>query len=73
MNDDQTRLLDQTLALGSNPDSIQLDEQNGHLLILLGNIALVVGPNSQAALDKLATVTAQAAANNRASRLREVA
>jgi hypothetical protein len=71
--DDQTRLLNQTLVLGSNPDDIQVAEQDGHTLIVLGNVVLAVGPSGQAALDKLATVTAQAAANSRARRLREVA
>jgi galactokinase len=73
VNDDQTRLLNQTLALGGNPDDIQIAEQYGHALIILGTVTIAVTLSSQAALDKLATVTAQAAANNRARRMREVA
>jgi galactokinase len=73
VNDDQTRLLNQTLALGGNPDDVQIAEQYGHTLIIHGTVTIAVSLSSQAALDKLATVTAQAAANNRARRLREVA
>ena len=66
MTDNQPRVLNQLLALGDNPDDIHYDEHNGHGFIVLG-------PSSQAALDKLATVTAQAAADNRARNLRKVA
>jgi hypothetical protein len=50
---DQTRVLNQTLALGG--------------------IQIALSLSSQAALDKLATITAQAAADNRARSLRTVA
>jgi hypothetical protein len=70
---DQTRVLNQTIALGDNPDDIHYDEQNGHAFIVLGGIQIAVSLTSQAALDKLATVTAEAAADNRARTLRTVA
>ena len=73
MTDNQPRVLNQTLALGDNPDDIHYDEHNGHGFIVLGSIQIALGPSSQAALDKLATVTAQAAADNRARNLRKVA
>ena len=41
--------------------------------IVLGNVSLALNLSSQAALDKLATVTAQAAADNRGRLLRKVA
>lgn len=71
--DNPTRVLNQTLALGDNPDDIHYDEQSGHAHLILGNVFLALGLSSQAALDKLATVTAQAAAENRARNLRKVA
>ncbi|MFJ2961232.1 hypothetical protein ACIPIC_02845 [Streptomyces collinus] len=70
---DQTRVLNQTLALGDNPDEIHYDEQDGRGFIVLGGIQIALSLTSQAALDKLATVTAQAAADNRARTLRKVA
>lgn len=73
MTDNQTRVLNQTIALGDNPDGIHYDEQDGHGFIILGGIQITVGLSSQAALDKLATVTAQAAADQRARTLRKVA
>lgn len=69
----ETRLLNQTLALGGNPDDIQYTVQDGHPFIVLGGVSLALSLSSQAALDKLAVVTAQAAADNRARTLREVA
>jgi galactokinase len=73
VSDNPTRILGQTLALGDNPDDIQYDVRDGYAFIVLGNVAISLGMSSQAAIDKLATVTAQAAADNRASSLREVA
>ncbi len=70
---DPTRVLNQTIALGDNPDDIHYDEQDGYGFIVLGGIQIAVSLTSQAALDKLATITAQAAADNRARTLREVA
>jgi galactokinase len=71
--DSPTRVLNQTIALGDNPDDIHYDEQDGHTFIVLGGIQIALGLSSQAALDKLATVTAQAAADHRARTLRKVA
>lgn len=70
--DNPTRVLHQTIALGDNPDDIQLDEQDGRTFIVLGNIQISTTLSSQAALDKLATVTAQAAAEHRARSLKAV-
>lgn len=71
--DNPTRLLNQTLALGTNPDDIRFEERTGHMFIVLGNVSLSLSLSSQAALDKLATVTAQAAADQRSRTLRKVA
>jgi len=73
VTNDPTRILNQTMTLGTNPDDIRLEEQNGQAFIVLGNISIALNLTSQDALDKLATVTAHAAANARARRLREVA
>ncbi|CAL9663683.1 hypothetical protein SUDANB1_07104 [Streptomyces sp. enrichment culture] len=70
---DPTRVLHQTLALGADPDDIHFEERMGHGFIVLGNISIAVSTSSQAAIDKLATVAAQAAADSRARQLREVA
>lgn len=72
--DQPTTVLNQTIALTSDPDAIVLDEVDGRQFLDLGNrIQIAFGVSSQDALDKLATLTAQAAANQRARRLREVA
>lgn len=73
MTDNPTRLLSQTLALTDDPDAVRFEVQDGHAAIVLGNVSLALSLSSQAALDKLATVTAQAAADNRGRLLREVA
>ncbi|MGW7726295.1 hypothetical protein ACWGJ6_23535 [Streptomyces canus] len=68
-----TRLLNQTLALGDNPDDIRFEERTGQASIVLGNLSLALSLSSQAALDKLAVVAAQAAADSRARSLKAVA
>lgn len=73
MTDNPTLLLNQTLALGDNPDDVSYEEQAGQAFIVLGNVSLALGLSGQAALDKLAVVAAEAAAVNRGRRLREVA
>lgn len=73
MSDNSTRVLNQTIALGDNPDDVDYEVRNGHAFIVLGGIQISAGLSSQAALDKLATVAAQAAADNRARTLRKVA
>ena len=68
-----SRVLNQLIALSDDPDDISLCETSGQEEILLGaGLALALGVSSQAALDKLATVTAQAAANQRARNLKAV-
>lgn len=73
MSDNPTTLLNQTLALTDNPDDIRFFERNGHAVIELDRVHLMLGSSSQAALDKLAVVVAEAAAERRAHNLREVA
>lgn len=70
--DNPTRVLNQTLALGDNPDDIHFEERMGHGFIVLGSVSIAVSMSSQAAVDKLAVVAAQAAADNRARSLRAV-
>lgn len=72
MSDNPTRVLNQTLALGDNPDDIAYAEQDGQPFIVLGSTSIALGLSSQAAVDKLATVTAQAAAQQRARSLKAV-
>ncbi|NUP18340.1 MAG: hypothetical protein HOZ81_20105 [Streptomyces sp.] len=72
MIDNPTRFLNGLFALTDDPDSIVYDETNGHVFIVLGGLSLSLTDTSQAALDKLAKVTAQAAVDNRARLLRPV-
>lgn len=67
-----TRLLNQTLALCDNPDDIEYAVHNGEPFIVLGTTQLALGLSSQAAIDKLATVAAQAAADARGRTLKAV-
>jgi len=74
VTDNPTRVLNALVALTDNPDDIALTEVDGCAEVLLGNgLALSLALSSQDALDKLATVTAQAAANQRARTLKAVA
>jgi hypothetical protein len=73
VNSNPSRVLNQTVALGDNPDDIHFEERMGHGFIVLGGISIAVSLSSQAALDKLAVVAAQAAADNRGRMLRKVA
>jgi hypothetical protein len=73
VTDNPTRLLNQLLALGDDPDDVQYVERDGKAFIVLGDVSLALSLSSQAALDKLAVVAAQAAADNRGRLLREVA
>lgn len=73
MTANPTSLLNQTLALGDNPDDIEFFVQNGQAFIALGAIHIALSLSSQTALDKLATATAKAAAHQRAHTLRQVA
>lgn len=70
----KTRVARASIHLGDEPDDIVLDVYNGLPVIGLGTAAAInLDGADQATLDKLATVTAQAAANNRARTLRKVA
>lgn len=73
MNDNPTRLLNQTLILGDNPDDIEYVDQDGHPFIVLGHVSIALGHAGQAALDKLAVVAALATAGQRARSLKAVA
>lgn len=69
-----TRVSQALIFLGGQPDDIVLDATGGHLTIGLGAAATIsLCGADQAVLDKLATVTAQAAAENRANALQVVA
>lgn len=68
----ETRVLHQTIGLGDNPDDIHFEERMGHGFIVLGNVSIAVSTSSQAAVDKFATVVAQAAADGRARALKAV-
>lgn len=73
MTENPTRLMNALLALTDDPDAIRFEERTGQTFIVLGNISLALSLSSQAALDKLAVVTAQAVADNRARSLKAVA
>jgi hypothetical protein len=73
VNDNPTRLLNQTLILGDNPDTMRYVVEDGHPAIVLDHVSITLGLSSQAALDKLATVVAEAAADLRARSLKAVA
>ncbi|WP_409469130.1 hypothetical protein [Streptomyces sp. HC307] len=56
-----TQLLGLTIALGDNPDAIELDVRNGHLTIVLGpDAAIVLDLADDDTINKLATVAAEA-------------
>lgn len=73
MTHSPTRILNQLIGLGDNPDDIGFADEGDYVVIAIGPVRIAVTPSSQAALDKLATVTAAAAAANRRNTLREVA
>lgn len=73
MTANSTRVLNQLLALTDDLDDIAFEERGGHAFIVLGSTQIAASLSSQAALDKLATVAAEAAAANRAHTLRKVA
>ncbi|KAB1146757.1 hypothetical protein F7R91_14350 [Streptomyces luteolifulvus] len=74
MSNVQTSVVATTIALGSNPDAVELDTRDGHLiLVLAAGVDIVLDHADQDTLDKLATVTAKAAAVKRARSLRQVA
>jgi hypothetical protein len=73
MIENPTQILSQTMSLGDNPDEIRFEVHEGHAFVIVGPVSVALPPSSQAAIDKLATVAAEAAAHNRARRLRGVA
>jgi hypothetical protein len=65
--------LNQLIGLTDNPDTLSLEETGGFQFLHLGNcLTIALNLSSQAALDKLATLTAQAAADHRARALKAV-
>ncbi|MFF4791917.1 hypothetical protein ACFY2M_19610 [Streptomyces sp. NPDC001276] len=63
-----------TIGLGDDHEWVRLDTRDGHLTISLApGIQIVCDHADQATLDKLATITANAATVNRSRALREVA
>jgi hypothetical protein len=68
-----SRILHQLIGLTDNPDTLSLDEADGQQFLQIGNhLTIALSLSSQAALDKLATLTAQAAADQRARTLKAV-
>lgn len=67
-----TRILSQLLVLPDDPDDITVEDEGGQVFIVLGTVRVALGFSSQAAVDKLATVVAEAAAANRAHTLKAV-
>ena len=72
MNPNPTQLLNATFTLTGDPDEIGYEEVDGHPFIVLDRINLALDFASQAALDKLAVVAAQAAAAQRSRSLKAV-
>lgn len=57
----RTSVLGATIALGDNPDDVELDVRNNHLTIVLGaDAAIVLDLADLETIEKLATVTAEA-------------
>lgn len=56
-----TRVLNQTLILGDDPDAIRLDIEDGHPFIVAGAVSIAVGQSSPAALTKLSEAAKRAA------------
>jgi hypothetical protein len=74
VSDNPTRVTGAPILLGGGPDDIELDARDGHLTIILATgISIGLDFADQAVVDKLATVTAEAAAVQRARSLRRVA
>lgn len=69
----QTRVINAVLMLGGSPDDLVLDQHAGHTTLVLGHdAAICLSLANQDVLDKLATLTAQAAAEQRARTLKAV-
>ena len=68
-----TRVIQSVIVLGGTVDDLTLDVHDGHTMLVLGNdAAICLSLASQDVLDKLAVLTAQAAANQRARTLKAV-
>ncbi|MEU9323274.1 hypothetical protein AB0D91_05580 [Streptomyces canus] len=68
-----TRVIQSVLLLGGTVDDIALDVHDGHTSLVLGkDAALCLSLANQDVLDKLAVLTAQAAADKRATTLKAV-
>lgn len=69
----KTRVIQSVILLGGTVDDLALDVYDGHTTLVLGSDAAVcLSLASQDVLDKLATLTAQAAADSRARSLKAV-
>lgn len=69
-----TRVIQSVILLGGSVDDLTLDVHDGHTTLAFGpGAAVCLSLASQDVLDKLATLTAQAAAVKRARSLKEVA
>jgi hypothetical protein len=74
VTDNPTRPVSSTILLGDDPDAVELDARNGSLVIVLSaSVSIVCDLADQHTLDRLATVTAEAAAVKRSRSLRRVA
>lgn len=68
-----TRVIQSVILLGGTPDDLVLDIHDGHTTLALGkDAAICLSLAPQSVLDKLATLTAQAAADQRARTLKAV-
>ena len=68
-----TRVIQTVIVLGGTVDDIALDVHDGHTSLVLGNDAAVcLSLAPQSVLDKLAVLTAQAAADSRNRTLKAV-
>lgn len=69
----KTRVIQSVILLGGAVDDLALDVHDGHTSLILGSDAAVcLSLASQDVLDKLAVLTAQAAADSRARHLKAV-
>lgn len=68
-----TRVIQTVILLGGTVDDLALDIHDGHTSLVLGqNAAVCLSLAPQDVLDKLATLTAQAASDGRARTLKAV-
>lgn len=74
MSETQTRVAGTTILLGEDPDAVELDVRDGHLIIVLSpSVSIVCDLADQDTLDKLATVAAEARTVKRTRNLWQVA